>query len=77
MSSRFEHIQFAALARAGEGLTQWRPLVMGFITLVLCGLLTVASQWLASSVGGMAAVVWVGVPGGEEGGRSGFGAVLG
>lgn len=61
MSSRFEHIQFAALARAGEGLTQWRPLVMGFITMVLCGLLTVASQWLASSVGGMAGVLLFGL----------------
>lgn len=61
MSSRFEHIQFAALARAGEGLTQWRPLVMGFITMVLCGLLTVASQWLATSVGGMTGVLLFGL----------------
>ncbi|MEG0413725.1 MAG: zinc ribbon domain-containing protein [Comamonas sp.] len=61
MSSRFEHIQFAALARAGEGLTQWRPLVMGFITMVLCGLMTVASQWLATSVGGMTGVLLFGL----------------
>ncbi|MEG0539894.1 MAG: zinc ribbon domain-containing protein, partial [Comamonas sp.] len=52
---------FAALARAGEGLTQWRPLVMGFITMVLCGLLTVASQWLATSVGGMTGVLLFGL----------------
>ncbi len=61
MSSRFEHIQFAALALAGEGLTLWRPLVMGFITMVLCGLLTVASQWLATSVGGMTGVLLFGL----------------
>lgn len=61
MTSRFENIQFSALARAGEGLTQWRPLVMGFITMVVCGLLVVASQWLASSVGGFAGAIFFGL----------------
>lgn len=61
MSSRLQNIQFSALARAGEGLTQWRPLAMGFITLVACGLLVFVSQALARGMGGFAGVLLFGL----------------
>ncbi|MDH0202222.1 zinc ribbon domain-containing protein [Comamonas aquatica] len=61
MSSRLQNIQFSALARAGEGLTQWRPLAMGFITLVACGLLVFVNQALARGMGGFAGVLLFGL----------------
>jgi hypothetical protein len=38
-SHTLEEIRFSTLARAGEGPTQWRPLLMGFLTLLLAGAL--------------------------------------
>lgn len=38
-------INFSALARAGEGLTQWRPLLMGFLTLLLACALAGLGVW--------------------------------
>ena len=45
-------IDFSQLLRATEGLTQWRPLALGFLTLVGCGLLVVAGMFLATSLNG-------------------------
>ena len=36
-------IDFSQLLRAAEGLTQWRPMLLGFLTLVAAGLLMVPS----------------------------------
>ena len=44
-------IRFATLARAAEGLTQWRPLLLGFLTLLVTGALVVFSTWLAVKAG--------------------------
>ncbi|MEG2046386.1 MAG: zinc ribbon domain-containing protein [Comamonas sp.] len=41
-------IRFSTLARAGEGLTQWRPLLMGFLTLLLAGALISLGLWSAA-----------------------------
>ena len=38
-------INFSALARAGEGLTQWRPLLLGFLTLLLAVALAGLGVW--------------------------------
>lgn len=40
-------IRFATLARAGEGLTQWRPLVLGFGTLLVAAAIVALAQWMA------------------------------
>ena len=45
-------IDFSQLLRAAEGLTQWRPLALGFLTLVGSGLLMVGGMFLASSLNG-------------------------
>ena len=45
-------IDFSQLLRAAEGLTQWRPMLLGFLTLVAAGLLMVAGQFLAFRLGG-------------------------
>ena len=45
-------IDFSQLFRAAEGLAQWRPLVLGFLTLVCSGLLMLAGQFLALRLGG-------------------------
>ena len=44
-------INFSQLLRAAEGLTQWRPLALGFLTLVGSGLLMAGGMFLASSLG--------------------------
>lgn len=44
-------IRFATLARAAEGLTQWRPLLLGFLTLLVTGTLVIFSTWLAVKAG--------------------------
>ena len=44
-------IRFATLARAAEGLTHWRPLRLGFLTLLVTGALVVFSTWLAVKAG--------------------------
>lgn len=41
------NIRFGTLARAAEGLTQWRPLLLAFLTLLLTGALVWLSQWMA------------------------------
>lgn len=54
-------IRFAVLARAGEGLTQWRPLLLGFLTLLLAGGLVTLSMWMVShmfsALGGLLALL--------------------
>lgn len=47
-------IDFSQLLRAVEGLTQWRPMALGFLTLVSTGLLTAIGQYLAIQLGGAA-----------------------
>lgn len=47
-SHTLEEIRFSTLARAGEGLTQWRPLLMGFLTLLLAGALIGLGVWSAA-----------------------------
>ena len=47
----FEHIRFATIARAGEGLTQWRPLALGFAALLLSSAISAASAWMMFSMG--------------------------
>lgn len=43
-------IRFATLARAAEGLTTWRPLVLGFISLLIAAALISIGQWIALSM---------------------------
>ena len=45
-------IQFGELARAAEGLTQWRPLVMGFASLLVASLLSALTGYLMAALGG-------------------------
>lgn len=45
-------IDFSKLLRAVEGLTQWRPMVLGFLSLVFAGLLMTGGQFLALQMGG-------------------------
>ena len=45
-------IRIATLARAGEGLTQWRPMLLSFLTLLLTFLVFLLAQWLGSAIGG-------------------------
>lgn len=58
MGSRLENIQFAALARAGEGLTQWRPLAMGCITLVVCASLMALGTLAMTKMGGFGVLLF-------------------
>lgn len=44
-------IRFATLARAAEGLTQWRPLLMGFLTLLVTSALVGISVWMLAKAG--------------------------
>ncbi|MFD2755374.1 zinc ribbon domain-containing protein [Comamonas terrae] len=46
-------IRITTLARAGEGLTQWRPMLVGFLTLLLTFLVFLAAQGLGSAIGGV------------------------
>lgn len=50
-------IRFGTLARAAEGLTQWRPLLLAFLTLLLAGVVITLGQWLALNVAGILALV--------------------
>ncbi len=45
-------IDFSQLLRAAEGLTQWRPALLGFLTLLGCAVLAGAGQFLAMRLGG-------------------------
>lgn len=44
-------IRFATLARAAEGLTQWRPLLLCFLTLLLTGTLIAGAAWMLVKAG--------------------------
>lgn len=46
-------IRITTLARAGEGLTQWRPMLVGFLTLLLTFLVFLVAQWLGNTIGGV------------------------
>lgn len=50
-------IRFGTLARAAEGLTQWRPLLLAFLTLLLTGVVITLGQWLALNVAGILALI--------------------
>ncbi len=50
-------IEYSQLLRAAEGLTQWRPMVLGFMTLVAAGLMMIAGQFLALRLGGGAGAI--------------------
>lgn len=52
-NSTYQSIDFGALTRAGEGLTQWRALGTGFLTVLLCGLLSCLMQQLIARTGGV------------------------
>lgn len=44
-------IRFATLARAAEGLTQWRPLLLCFLTLQVTGALIAGAAWMLLKAG--------------------------
>lgn len=46
-----EPLDFSQLLRSAEGLTQWRPLLLGFVTLVLSALLMVGAQYVGMRMG--------------------------
>lgn len=51
------NIRFGTLSRAAEGLTQWRPLLMGFLTLLLTGAVLYLAQKLALGVSGILGLI--------------------
>ncbi|QIL80616.1 zinc ribbon domain-containing protein [Diaphorobacter sp. HDW4A] len=55
--SSYKSIDFGALTRAGEGLTQWRALATGFITALTCGVLFWLMQWSVTRMGGIVGIV--------------------
>ena len=56
-------IQFAELARAAEGLTQWRPLLMGFLSILFAVGLGAVAGVSMFSVGGVVGVLLAGLIG--------------
>ena len=54
-------VSFAPLLRASEGLTQWRPMALGFLTWVVVALLLAVGGFLSSSIGGAAGVGLMGL----------------
>lgn len=50
-------IRFGTLARSAEGLTQWRPLLLAFLTLLLTGAVMWLGQWLAVNVAAIMALI--------------------
>lgn len=54
---------YGQLLRAAEGLTQWRPMALGFLTMVACTALMSVGMYLSMRVGGMAGVLLGGVVG--------------
>jgi hypothetical protein len=60
-SHKLGEIRFTTLARAGEGLTQWRPLLLGFLTLLVAAGLVALSMWMVShmfsALGGLLALL--------------------
>ena len=55
--TNYKSIDFGALTRAGEGLTQWRALAMGFLTALAVGLLLWLMQFSMIRIGGVIGVV--------------------
>ena len=53
-SETMRQVSFAPLLRASEGLTQWRPMALGFLTWVVVALLLAVGGFLSSSLGGAA-----------------------
>ena len=51
------NIRVMDLARAGEGLTQWRSMALGFLTLLAVGVVYALAAWLAGAIGGIVGVV--------------------
>ena len=55
--THYKSIDFGALTRAGEGLTQWRALAMGFITVLAASLVFFLMQQSAMRLGGILGVL--------------------
>ncbi len=51
-SESLRQVNFGQLLRASEGLTQWRPMALGFLTWVVAGLLLVAGGFLGGAAWG-------------------------
>ena len=49
-SETMRQVSFAPLLRASEGLTQWRPMALGFLTWVAVALLLAVGGFLSSSL---------------------------
>ena len=60
-SETMRQVSFAPLLRASEGLTQWRPMALGFLTWVAVALLLAVGGFLSSSLGGAAGVGLMGL----------------
>ena len=60
-SETMRQVSFAPLLRASEGLTQWRPMALGFLTWVVVALLLAVGGFLSSSIGGAAGVGLMGL----------------
>ena len=60
-SETIRQVSFAPLLRASEGLTQWRPMALGFLTWVVVALLLAVGGFLSSSLGGAAGVGLMGL----------------
>ena len=56
-------IEFGELARATEGLTQWRPMLVGFGSLLLCGVLMAIAGATVAGLGNFFGVVLAGLLG--------------
>lgn len=50
-------VRFGTLTRAAEGLTQWRPLLLGFLTLLSTAIVISLAQWLTFSAGGFLGLI--------------------
>ena len=55
--TNYKSIDFGALTRAGEGLTQWRALAMGFLTALVCCALFWIAQFVAVKMGSIVGVL--------------------
>lgn len=62
-SESLRQVNFGQLLRASEGLTQWRPMALGFLTWVVAGLLLVAGGFLGGSLGGVTGLILGGLTG--------------
>ena len=60
-SETIRQVSFAPLLRASEGLTQWRPMALGFLTWVVVALLLAVGGFLSSRLGGAAGVGLMGL----------------